>query len=135
MEKFINKLVEVEKRISKERGDFNFFGIFKRIDLDNAWDILVSASWFSDQKKKHREDLVYIIKNIKEDFDDEDLRFLTTVVLVSSEDRIIKLLNKLINTQHNLVEFKDTKVGNINFKHFYVITSIMRKTDTKKNNQ
>ena len=83
IENIVEKLIRTEKRISEEKGDFNFFGLFKRADLEGAWDIIISAPWFSDNK---RNDLVYIIGEIKKDLLIEDLRLLARVVLIEPED-------------------------------------------------
>jgi len=121
IEEIVQKLINTEKRISKEKGeDFNFFGAFKRMDLENSWDIVISANWFSKNKRK---DLIYIINEIKKDLKDEELMFLARIVLIKPEDKLIRELNKVIKIEHGMTEMIDNQINEIRLKHAYIITS------------
>jgi len=120
IEDIIEKLIRTEKRISEEKGDFNLFGLFKRTDLEGAWDIIISASWLSENK---REDLTYIIGEIKKDLLVEDLRLLARIVLIKPEDNLIKKLNMAIEIQHGKTEMINTEINGIKLAHVYLITS------------
>jgi len=119
IEETIKKLKRVEKRVSREKGPLNFFGVLERLDVDNTWDILVSASWFSDKKK----DLIYIISNVKKDLTNEDLRIFARVVLIKPEEKFIRRLNALIETEHKEMEIINMKINGFRLKHGYIITS------------
>jgi hypothetical protein len=116
----IEKLIKTEKRISKNKGDFNFFGILKNSKLEDSWDIIISADWFSETKQK---DLIYIIEEIKKDLKNEDLRLFTKLFLMKPEEDLIKKLNILIETQHEMVEMIDAQMNEIKLGHIYIITS------------
>ena len=119
IEEIVKKIKTAEKRMSDEKGGFSFFGLSKRNDLDE-WDIIVSASWFSGNKQS---DLVYIIGNIKRNLNNEDLRFLARVVLLSPTELIVQKLNSEFDVGHGSVEGREIQINNINLKHIYVITS------------
>ena len=120
IEDIIKKLIKTENRISEEKGSFNFFGLFKRTDLEDTWDLIISAFWFSTNKQA---DLIYIIKEIRKDLNIEDLSFLTRVVLIKPEDKFIKKLNMAINIQHGMTEMINTQIDGIRLRHAYIITS------------
>ena len=120
IENIVEKLIRTEKRISEEKVDFNFFGLFKRADLEGAWDIIISASWFSDNK---REDLAYIVEEIKKDLLVEDLRLLARVVLIDPKDELIKKLNAAVAIQHGKIEMINNTINGFKLGHAYIITS------------
>lgn len=120
IENIVEKLIRTEKRISEEKRDFNFFGLFKRADLEDTWDIIISASWFSDNK---REDLAYIIEEIKKDLLVEDLRLLARIVLIEPKDELIKKLNAAVAIQHGKIEMINNTINGFKLGHAYIITS------------
>ena len=121
IEELVKKITSAEKKISEEKGDFAFFGLSERGDLENQWDVIVSAVWFSGDTQK---DLVYIIEKIKQSIADDDLRLLARVVLLNpSTDFIVKKLNELINTEHEPIEKENIQVNGTMFKRLWVITS------------
>lgn len=121
IKEIIEKLKRVEERISTDKGkSFNFFGVFKRSDVENSWDIVISANWFSGDEKA---DLVYIINEIKKDLGSEDLKFVARVVLIKPEDQIIKALNTIIAIEHGEVEMQNTQINGLKLSHIFIITS------------
>ena len=120
IENIIEKLRRTEKRVSEKKGGFNLFGLFKRTDLESAWDVVISASWFSENK---RADLAYIIGEIKKDLLVEDLRLLARIVLIKPEDNLIKKLNIAIEIEHGKTEMVNTQINGIKLAHVFLITS------------
>ena len=47
MEEIINRIVQIEKETSQEKGEYIFFGVLLREDSPNRWDIVVAASWLT----------------------------------------------------------------------------------------
>ena len=45
MNDLAEKVSLVEKDIAKERGSLNLFALFEREDLNDRWDLVISASW------------------------------------------------------------------------------------------
>lgn len=62
MKELVEKLTTIEKETSAERGEYDLFALFLREDSSNKWDILVSASWISDNKE---DALKYLAKKFK----------------------------------------------------------------------
>jgi hypothetical protein len=43
MKELLGKFVELEQRLSQERGEFSLFALFLREDASDKWDLVVSA--------------------------------------------------------------------------------------------
>jgi hypothetical protein len=98
MKEIIDKLTIIRDKVVSERTDgiLRFFGLIARIDLDSKWDLLISADWIS--KNNNEEDLIYIIKKLKEEFM-EHLDFLSRIVVLTSNEFFVKQLARAILTK------------------------------------
>ena len=47
MKELVEKLNNIEKQTSLEKGEYDLFAFFLREDASNKWDILVSSNWIS----------------------------------------------------------------------------------------
>ncbi len=52
MKEIAEKLVQVEQKITQEKGSFNLFALFLREDAPDVWDLVVAAPWISKNKEK-----------------------------------------------------------------------------------
>ena len=65
MREYIEKIKEVEIKLSKELGDFNLFGLLEREDIKDKWDILVSLTL--TKNKNYNKQKNNIIKKLHEE--------------------------------------------------------------------
>jgi hypothetical protein len=52
MKEYIDKIIEVEKKVSEELGEFNLFVLFEREDIKDRWDILISMPFSEEMKNE-----------------------------------------------------------------------------------
>ncbi len=124
----IKKIVELEKIVSAERGSFILFGIFKRTDLEDKWDIIACADWI---KKKDNIDLKYFFTKVSDKI--KNSNFLARIILMDETDDYIKKLLNLFEVEHSEKnEYKDLVVDNeLTIKQCYIITA--KKQNKKRN--
>jgi hypothetical protein len=93
MKEITEKLNNISKEIISERkeGRLRLFALIARTDLDNKWDILISADWI--KKNNSEEELVYIIKKLKKEFS-ENLDFLSRLVLLTPKELFTREIAK-----------------------------------------
>ncbi len=123
MNEILKKLKKVQDSIISDDkfGKIFLFAIIERVNLENKWDIVISAERLTGNNEK--EDLTYVIEQLKKEFEN-DLGFLSQIVLTKSDDFVKDFARAL-----NKVEIKEGEVLNLklldNFiiKHAYVISS------------
>lgn len=116
-----NKLRLMEEKLSKSplNKPFKFFGLFHRDDYDK-WDVLVSAKWLD---KDQREGLEFLVSEIKKVLNEKEILMLSRIVPYPTKDEIPTAFAKAIQTEHSVVEVKDSNFFGIPIKEAFIITS------------
>lgn len=123
MDEIILKLNKVKDSLVTDDvlGTLFFFGLIKRVDLDDKWDILISSSKLL--KNNSEKDLTYVINQLKKEFGD-DINFLSRIVLLMSNEGFIADMARAIE-QYSIEEGKeiiDLKIAeDFTIKQMYII--------------
>lgn len=129
MTELIEKLNRIKTKILSEKrsGHFIFFGIIERVDLVGKWDIVICADWITENNNES--DLVYVIGEIKTEFDGS-LDFLGRVLLMTSSQALIRSLARAIIKENvDDKELFNLRVGSIVISHLYIIESAFDDVD------
>ncbi|NQU78111.1 hypothetical protein HQ544_05435 [Candidatus Falkowbacteria bacterium] len=122
MKEFFEKFIDIEKDISKKKGDFELFAVFLREDAADKWDIVASADWL---KKDNLKDLKYLANVIKKKLGGDNKR-LSRVVVIDRDNPALKALHSAIKTEHKGAEFFNSNFFGLLIKHGFIITSKKR---------
>lgn len=128
MKEVINKLKQIEKKISSEKGQFLLFALFLREDAPDLWDLMVAASWVEKDKS---DSLKYISDHLKKTLDTKELIKLSRIVLIDTDNPALDALHKAIHIEHGDAEIKDSNFFGLQIKHAYVITAKREKAPNK----
>lgn len=120
MRENVEKIIEVEKKISQENGKFNLFALFEREDIKDKWDVLISKN-ISVNKKN--ELISKIHKEFIKSFPKEVIFKFSRFVYLEPTSPIVQNINMMIHTEHTNTEITDSTINNFRIKHAYVITS------------
>lgn len=120
MKELVQKLLELEKNISAEKGDFLLFALFLREDSPDRWDLLVSAPWISKDKP---EALRYLAKKVKELLKTKELIKLSKIVLIDEDNPALDAIYRDVNTKHRLAEIRDSVFFGLPIEYAYFITA------------
>ncbi len=120
MKEIIEKLGDVEKKISEEKGPFSLFALFLREEAPDKWDLVVSAPWFHSGDRKS---LDYLNGVIQSSLKPQELIMLSRIVIVEPADRAVSAINRGVKIEHGDVEVKDSNFFGLPIKHAYIITS------------
>lgn len=120
MKSLIDKFATVEKNISDEKTGFVLFALFLREEAQDKWDLVLSAKWFEDDKKKT---LDYIVKKIKNKLKLQNMTRISRIILLHPFDQFVKTINNAIKIEHGKTEIIDCQFNNIFIKHAFIITS------------
>lgn len=125
MRDYIEKIREVEIKLSKDLGEFNLFGIFEREDIIDKWDILVSITY--TKENNYNEQKNNIIKNLHQELTktlpNSIIFKFSRIVFLEPSNAFVKNINNLVNVQHSNIEIKDSTINNLRIKHAYIISS------------
>jgi len=120
MKELIDKLVQVEKDISSDKGSFLLFALFLREDAPDLWDLLVAANWVEENKS---ESLKYLSSYLTEYLKPDELIKLSRILTIDSNNPGLKAIHKAIQIEHGNAEIRDSNFFGLQIKHAYLITS------------
>ena|SRR5438270_527231 len=120
MKDFVNKFMELERKLAEEKGDFSLFALFLREDAADKWDLIVAAPWIEADRK---EALPYIAKQIQETLKPEEITRLSRVVLIDQDNPALEAINRAISIEHGSADVQNSNFFGLQIKHGYIITS------------
>lgn len=120
MKELVNKFIELEQKLSAEKGGFSLFALFLREDAVDKWDLLVAAPWIELDRKGS---LPYITKHIQTMFTPEELTRLSRVVLIQQTNPALAAINRAMGIEHGTAEVQNSNLFGLQIKHAYIITS------------
>ena len=120
MNKLINKFVELERKISQEKGDFTLFALFLREDAPDKWDLVVAAPWIASDRSAA---FYYITSQLQAKLNPEELTGLSRVTLIKQASPALDAINQTIRTNHRATEMKDSVFFGLPIRRAYIITS------------
>jgi hypothetical protein len=121
--RLVDKLIRVEKHLSKKKGPFDLFAMVMREDLSDKWDILVAADWIENNFDSS---LKFISKELTKKLSSDELSAISKVVLLSIFDPRVKSVQKLMEIEHLDAELINVHVFGFFVNHAFIITSKRR---------
>lgn len=120
MKEMLEKILNLERKISGERGNFTLFALFLREDSENKWDLVVSAVWLDPSTK---ESFTFIAKQVQSILNLQELLSISRIVLLEEGNPILEAVNSAFGTEHSLIDIVNCNFNGLRIKHAYIITS------------
>ncbi|MEK6409474.1 MAG: hypothetical protein AABN34_21325 [Acidobacteriota bacterium] len=120
MKEMVDRFVELERKLSAEKGDFALFALFLRDDALDKWDLVVAAPWIESNRKTA---LDYVTNQIQAVFNPDEITRLSRVVLVDETNPALDAINRAISVQHGIADIQNSVFFGLQIKHGYIITS------------
>jgi len=120
MKEIVKKLVEAEREMASEKGQFLLFALFLREDAPDLWDVVVAAPWVTKSKAGS---LKYISRKLRLALNPNELVKLSRIVLIDRDNPGLAALQQAIDVEHDTTEIKDSNFFGIQIRHAYLITS------------
>lgn len=115
MKKTLDKLINMEKDLSEEKGKFRLFAFFLRENSPGVWDLVVSAAWIDKDKSKA---LKFIVNKVQKYLNKNEILQLSRIVIIDKNNSL-----KAIKTEHSIIEIKNSNFFGLQIKEAYIITS------------
>src|SRR5205085_12588808 len=87
MRAFIDKVRSIAKEVAAERGDFVLFALVEREGSGGRWDLVVSASWFGEDKHPA---LDYLVGKVRAVLSTDELLSLSRIVLLDPKEEFVR---------------------------------------------
>ena len=120
MKDLAKRFAELEREISREKGEFDLFALFLREDAPNRWDVVVAAPWIELDKGLA---LQYLGKKLQQELTTNELMQLSHIAIIDNNNPGLPAITQAVNVEHGLVEMRDQDFFGLPIKHAYIITS------------
>ena len=120
MKELVDKFIELERKISKQKGEFTLFALFLRDNALNKWDLLVAAPWIEIDRKAA---LTYITKQIQSSFTAEEMIQISRIVMLDQTNPTLDIISKMPKPAHEVAEVKNSDLFGLQIKHAFIITA------------
>lgn len=119
MKTIIKKLLLIEKELSKSHGDFYLFALSLREDVEDRWDLIISADWIkeAEQVAVIREIASILNKKLSKD----EIIKLSRVVVLEPNNPFLLALTKTFGGEN--IEISNSYINGIKIEHIHLIKS------------
>src|SRR5687768_6615690 len=119
MTDFLEKMIVLEKRLVAEKGPFDLFALFSSDNIEDKWDLIVSALWVQEEKKEALDLLSsQLLKNLSQ----SELLSISKIVPLDVYDPRVKDMQKVVEVEHGLKKIRHYKFYGFRVDTIYVIT-------------
>ena len=116
----LNKLVSLELALSKERGEFELFGIFMRTESQGKWDLIVAGPWLHSYE---RASLQAVVDAMQKTLTPAELLEFSRVVVLDKGNPFLENLLRQFATEHKPLEAKNLSLLGLSFRRVCIITA------------
>lgn len=117
MEQLSQKLLDMEKEVSSQKGSFRLFGLFLREDSENKWDLVVSASWIDEDKENA---LQYLTNQLQQRLGKEELLRISRTVIIDKDNPFLEHLKPAFKIKHSSVKMENVHIDGLTIKEAWV---------------
>jgi len=102
-----DKMGALEKEISSEKGDFSLFGLFRREDAGNKWDLIVSSPWLQTDTKRG---LDYLADKVRAKLSEKELLSMSRIVVLEAGNPVVDAVRKSVQDTRHEQDIRHEKV-------------------------
>lgn len=113
-------LLQVERSVAAEKGQFCLFALLLREEAPEKWDLVVSAPWIEENKGTA---LKLISERLKTSLAETDLLMISRIVVADPSDPAVDAINRAVRVEHSAVEIKDGTFFGHRIKHAHIFAS------------
>jgi hypothetical protein len=125
------KIREIEKEISMEKGEFNFFALFQHENSLDNWDLVVSGEWVYNHKA---EALKYISKKLKVALNQKEIIRISRIIVIDPSNPSLNSIIKEHKIEHGLIEENNKTYFDLDIQQALIISSTAHIASTDKGN-
>ena len=108
-----------EEKVAVQRGGFNLFGMFERLNAPGRWHLVASAPWLTRDRDGTQE-LITLLRN---NMDTGDWKVISAVFPVDPAGEFTELVLSRYDLKHEVQEVYDSALGDELPGHAFLITA------------
>jgi hypothetical protein len=120
MNVLIKKLIELEKDIADEKGDFWLFALLQREESPHWWDLAVAADWLRESSRASLEEMVKHVGNM---LNEKEIVQLSRVVVLDPNNPVVQQLTSMYQQKHGYHCVENINVNGMDMDKAVIITS------------
>jgi hypothetical protein len=120
MKEFINKFIELERRIKRQKGAFTLFALFMRDNGLNKWDVVVAAPWIDSDRK---EALDYISQQLQLSLTRDEVLQISRIALIDETNPTLDEIQRTLQPKHGVIEMMNSDLFGLEIKRAFIITA------------
>jgi hypothetical protein len=114
----IDKLQELMRRVSAEKGEFTLFGLFMRAEAPDKWDLVLSSPWLERGKMKA---LAEFVEKLAATIGQDQLPSISRVVTLNASDPALDAVLRAVAAEDGNVEIRDSDLFGLRIAHAHVL--------------
>ena len=114
----VNKLINLIKKIKKEKGDIRLFMLLKSSPEITKWTVIISAKWLDYLTDKSSLD--YWISQITKELNKNEIQTISRISVLKSNDLFVNVLTSNLSVTESNILLKNTSIGS-----FYIYEAII----------
>lgn len=127
-EVLLNKFRQILDVVREQRDGLSLFGLFELENAPNKWDVVIAATWVSEDTLK--QDLDYIAGLIREHVTSDEVVQLSRVVLLRPEDTFVQTISRAFEVPSGTIEIRNSVFNGLLIRHAYLF-SVARPNATR----
>ncbi|MEZ4732198.1 MAG: hypothetical protein R3E79_34200 [Caldilineaceae bacterium] len=120
MKEFVDKFIELERKITEQKGSFTLFALFLRENALNKWDLLVAAPWIEADRKAA---LAYLSKQLQLSMTTEEMLQISRIVIIDETNPTLDIIHRTMQVKHNTLEITDSDLFGLQIKRAFIISA------------
>jgi hypothetical protein len=116
----IEKLRQLMRDLSREKGEFSFFGLFLREEAPDRWDLVVSSPWLEDSDLNTLREFA---EKLRAAIGEEQLLFVSRIVTLDADEPALDAVTREISVEDGLVELRDADFFGHRMAQAYILRS------------
>jgi hypothetical protein len=126
---FLEKLVAIERSLSRDKGGFEFFGVVLPVATLEQWDLVVAAPWLNTHTL---ESYKVVAAPLQATFTRDDWHDFSRIAILQKDAPFLEEMLAMFSTEHGLEEISCTTVADIAIRKAYIITAKRRRSSARK---
>jgi hypothetical protein len=129
----LKKLGTLELSLSRDKGEFELFGIVLRENSSlEKWDLVVAAPWLDPGE---RESFQTIADGLQATFPREEVLQFSRIVILEKGNPFLESVLALVSVEHGLHELGDMELSGVSIQRAYIITARRRLARKRRRNR
>jgi predicted sugar kinase len=120
MSVIVDAVEKIERKLSRENGEFTLFALFERQDIPMRWDLVVAAPWIEQDNEQA---MRLLAAEMKKHLPGNQIERISRIILLDSSDASVHAITSEHLVEHGRLEIEEGSHYGLPADRGYLITS------------